>query len=68
MVAVAKFTDDDDLIRMANDTLYGLAAGVFTKDINKAITTANRLQAGTVWINQHNIPNESVPFGGYKRM
>jgi aldehyde dehydrogenase (NAD+) len=66
-VVVAKFHDQDDLIKMANDTLYGLGASVFSQDITKAITTANALHAGTVWINSHNIINTNVPFGGYKR-
>jgi acyl-CoA reductase-like NAD-dependent aldehyde dehydrogenase len=52
---------------MANDTLYGLAAAVFSKDITKAITTANALHAGTVWINSINVVHTNVPFGGYKR-
>jgi aldehyde dehydrogenase (NAD+) len=64
---VIKFRDEDDLIKMANDTLYGLSASVFSRDITKAITTANALQAGTVWINSHHIVNNNVPFGGYKR-
>ena len=62
-----KFRDEDDLVKMANDTLYGLSASVFSRDITKAITTANALQAGTVWINSHHIVNNNVPFGGYKR-
>jgi aldehyde dehydrogenase (NAD+) len=64
---VIKFRDEDDLIKMANDTLYGLSASVFSRDITKAITTANALHAGTVWINSHHIVNNNVPFGGYKR-
>ncbi|KAF8308497.1 NAD-dependent aldehyde dehydrogenase [Clavulina sp. PMI_390] len=67
VVAVAKFKDDDDIIAMANDTMYGLAAAVFTKDINKAITTANRIHSGTVWINEYNTLKHQVPFGGYKQ-
>jgi len=67
VVVVIKFRDEDDLIKMANDTLYGLSASVFSRDITKAITTANALQAGTVWINSHHIVNNNVPFGGYKR-
>lgn len=47
--------------------MYGLAAAVFTKDITKAITTANKLHAGTVWVNCYNIIDYQVPFGGYKR-
>lgn len=64
---MAKFHDQDDLIKLANDTLYGLAAAVFTRDITKALTTVNALHAGTVWINAYNIIDANVPFGGYKR-
>lgn len=64
---VVKFKDQDDLIALANDSMYGLAASVYSQDITKALTTANALQAGTVWVNQHNIPEKNVPFGGYKR-
>jgi len=66
VVVVAKFHDQDDLIKLANDTMYGLAAAVFSKDITKAITTANALHAGTVWINCINVIDSNVPFGGYK--
>ena len=56
-----------DVIRQANDTVYGLAAAVFTKDINRAIETAHNLNAGTLWINCINTFNSNVPFGGYKQ-
>ena len=52
---------------MANDTLYGLAAAVFSRDISRAISTAHAIQAGTVWVNQYNKLNYQVPFGGYKQ-
>ena len=58
---------DDDLIRAANDTVYGLAAGVWTKDISKAHVLAGKLKAGTVWINCYNIFDAALPFGGYKQ-
>ena len=48
-----KFDDDDDVVRQANDTVYGLAAAIFSQDINRAIKTANRVQAGTVWVRLH---------------
>lgn len=64
---VIKFKDEDDVLRQANDTVYGLAAAVFTKDLNKAIRTANRLKAGTVWVNCVNHLHAAVPFGGYKQ-
>ncbi|KAJ7171297.1 aldehyde dehydrogenase domain-containing protein [Mycena filopes] len=64
---VIKFTDEADVIRQANDTMYGLAAAVFTQDINRALTTAHKLQAGTAWVNCVNQLHANVPFGGYKQ-
>ena len=58
---------DDDLIRRANDTIYGLAAGVFSKDLGNAHRVAARLRAGTVWVNCFNIFDAALPFGGYKQ-
>ncbi|KZT68472.1 aldehyde dehydrogenase [Daedalea quercina L-15889] len=62
-----KFKDEEDVIRQANDSVYGLAANVFTKDIQKAIRTSNALQAGSVWVNCVNAVHTAVPFGGYKQ-
>jgi len=67
VVVVAKFKDEDELIKMANDSFYGLASAVFSQNITRALTLANKLKAGTVWINQYNIINTNVPFGGYKQ-
>nr|GAT55247.1 predicted protein [Mycena chlorophos] len=64
---VIKFTDEADMIRQANETLYGLAAAVFTQDLTRAISTAHKLQAGTVWVNCINSFDCGVPFGGYKQ-
>lgn len=64
---VIKFEDDEDIIKQANDTVYGLAAAVFTQNINRAIETAHKLQAGTVWVNCINQLHANVPFGGYKQ-
>ncbi|KII83878.1 hypothetical protein PLICRDRAFT_118592 [Plicaturopsis crispa FD-325 SS-3] len=64
---VIKFDDEDDVIRQANDTVYGLAAAVFTQDINRAIGTAHKLKAGTAWINCVNQLHPNVPFGGFKQ-
>ncbi|KAG1767109.1 aldehyde dehydrogenase domain-containing protein [Suillus occidentalis] len=64
---VIKFKDEDDVIRQANDTVYGLAAAVFTQNLNRAITTAHRLKAGTAWVNCVNSLNSNVPFGGFKQ-
>ncbi|MGR8980128.1 MAG: aldehyde dehydrogenase family protein [Gammaproteobacteria bacterium] len=58
---------DEQLIRQANDSIYGLAAGIWTRDINKAHTLARQLKAGTVWINCYNIFDAALPFGGYKQ-
>ena len=67
VVAVSKFKDVDDVIEKAHDTAYGLAAAVFTSNITQAITTANRLEAGTVWVNCYNELDYNTPFGGYKQ-
>ncbi|KAG6332120.1 hypothetical protein ID866_6972 [Astraeus odoratus] len=64
---IIKFHDEEDLIRQANDTIYGLAAAVFTKDINRALSTAHKLKAGTIWINCYNQFHANVPFGGFKQ-
>jgi phenylacetaldehyde dehydrogenase len=61
------FKDEDDLIRLANDTNYGLAAGIWTRDIGKAHRIAARIEAGTVWINSYAVFDNALPFGGYKQ-
>jgi acyl-CoA reductase-like NAD-dependent aldehyde dehydrogenase len=66
-VLVATPVDDiDEIVRQANDTRYGLAAGVFTNDVNKAHLLAGRLQAGNVWVNCYGLTHPTLPFGGYK--
>jgi len=62
-----KFKDEEDVIRQANDTIYGLAAAVFTENLNRAIETAHKLKAGTAWINCVNQLHNNVPFGGFKQ-
>jgi phenylacetaldehyde dehydrogenase len=64
--AIPFSSEDDDVIRSGNDTNYGLASGIWTRDINKAHRTANRLRAGTVWINCYSVFDAAMPFGGYK--
>ncbi|KAH6971482.1 aldehyde dehydrogenase domain-containing protein [Ilyonectria sp. MPI-CAGE-AT-0026] len=64
--SVAKFKDEAEAIRLANDSTYGLAAGVHTQNLNTAIRVSNALQAGTVWINCYNMIHWALPFGGYK--
>jgi phenylacetaldehyde dehydrogenase len=58
---------DDDVVRNANDSIYGLAAGIWTRDISKAHLLAERLKAGTVWVNCYNVFDSALPFGGYKQ-
>ena len=67
VVTAMPFDDPNDLIAQANDTMYGLAAGIWTKDISKAHRTAEKLKAGTVWVNCYNIFDAALPFGGYKQ-
>lgn len=64
---VIRFEDEEDVIRQANDTMYGLAAAVFSKDINRAIETAHKLKTGTVWVNCYNNFHPGIPFGGFKQ-
>jgi phenylacetaldehyde dehydrogenase len=58
---------NDSLSQQANGTAYGLAAGIWTRDISKAHTLAHQLKAGSVWINCYNIFDAALPFGGYKQ-
>jgi aldehyde dehydrogenase (NAD+) len=67
VVAALPFKTENDVIAAANDSIYGLAAGIWTKDISKAHRTAKRLKAGSVWINQYNGFDTAMPFGGYKQ-
>jgi len=67
VVAAVKYDDLDELITAANDSIYGLAAAVWTKDISKAHKLASRIQAGSVWVNCYNIFDAALPFGGYKQ-
>jgi aldehyde dehydrogenase (NAD+) len=67
VLAAIEFADIDEAIVRANDTPYGLAAGVWTRDIKKAHYVARKLQAGTVWINTYNVYDTAAPFGGYKQ-
>ncbi|KAF8724717.1 hypothetical protein AX14_008652, partial [Amanita brunnescens Koide BX004] len=65
--AVVKFEDEEDIIKKANDTIYGLAAYVFSQNLTRAIESAHKLKAGSVWVNCGILVSPSVPFGGYKQ-
>ena len=67
VLSVIPFKDDEEAIAIGNDVVYGLAAGVWTQNIRRALTMAERLQAGTVWINTYRAVSYLSPFGGYKR-
>ena len=67
VMSIIKFKDIDELIERANKTIYGLAAGVWTKDISKAHAIAHSVRAGTVWINCYHVFDIAAPFGGFKQ-
>ncbi len=67
VVVAAPFQSLDEIAAAANDTEYGLGAGIWTRDISKAHALAKKLRAGTVWINCYNVFDASLPFGGYKQ-
>ncbi|MGH7645688.1 MAG: aldehyde dehydrogenase family protein [Gemmatimonadales bacterium] len=66
VLAVLPFDDFDHAVRLANQTIYGLAAGIWTRDIQKAHRAARAIRAGTVWINAYNLYDSAAPFGGFK--
>jgi betaine-aldehyde dehydrogenase len=66
VMAVLPFHDEDEVLRRANDSPFGLAAGVFTRDLARGHRVIARLQAGTCWINHYNVTPIELPFGGYK--
>jgi betaine-aldehyde dehydrogenase len=66
VATVLRFRDEDDLVQQANDTVFGLACGLWTADYKKALRVARRIKAGTVWVNTYRQVSISTPFGGVK--
>jgi acyl-CoA reductase-like NAD-dependent aldehyde dehydrogenase len=66
VLSVIKFKDDEEAVQIANDVIYGLAAGVWTQSVNRATVMARRIRAGTVWVNTYRAVSFLMPFGGYK--
>ncbi len=67
VLSIISFKDEDEALAIGNGVVYGLAAGVWTENIRRALTMAERLQAGTVWVNTYRANSYMSPFGGYKR-
>lgn len=66
VLCVLRFKDDAEAIRIANDVRYGLAAGIWTQNLRRAFDSVDRLQAGTVWVNNYRATSFTTRFGGYK--
>lgn len=67
VITVTPFHDEDEAIRLANDTRYGLGASIWTGNLNTVMRCVPQIQAGTVWVNSHNLPDQNMPFGGFKQ-
>ncbi len=67
VLSIIPFDTEDEAVRIANGTVYGLAAGVWTKSIRRALVMSERLEAGTIWVNTYRAVSFMSPFGGYKR-
>lgn len=67
VAVVIKFHSEDEVIKMANDSIYGLGGGVWTRDINRAVRVARAIETGRMWVNCYNSIPAGAPFGGYKQ-
>ncbi|MEM7469248.1 MAG: aldehyde dehydrogenase family protein, partial [Pseudomonadota bacterium] len=67
VLSLIKFKDEDEAIAIANDIAFGLAAGVWTQSIKRAIKVSNAIRAGTIWVNTYRAVSFTSPFGGYKQ-
>ncbi|KAF2869671.1 aldehyde dehydrogenase domain-containing protein [Massariosphaeria phaeospora] len=65
--SISKFSTKEEVVKLANNTSYGLAAAVHTSNLNTALEVSNALKAGTVWVNQYNMLHHQLPFGGFKQ-
>jgi len=66
VLSILTFDGEDEAVSIANDTQYGLAAGIWTRDIAKGHRVAGAVKAGTVWVNTYNFYDAAAPFGGFK--
>ena len=67
VLSIIRFKDEEEAIKIGNDVIFGLAAGVWTNDIGRALRMSDALRAGTVWVNTYRAVSFMSPFGGFKR-
>ncbi|MCS9363141.1 aldehyde dehydrogenase family protein, partial [Pseudomonas aeruginosa] len=67
VLVATPFDDLDEAVRLANDSIYGLGASIWSNDLRQVMDLVPRIKAGTVWVNAHNLLDPSMPFGGFKQ-